>query len=460
MRWLHGSGSCLLLALTHGCAPSAFDRDVRDESTDARSALPQGPGEDDLDGSVAAHDARTSIDMDGAADAETDVEGDADAGADADIDGAADAAVDARAPTPSEGGADGPGDAEADKPMETCPTVPHPLVVSRPALDLAHLAVPGVFTARVLGPSAWLGSGRTWVMQANGLSAGAPAGSPSNYPTLALDGPVEPWRRDSPLDAPLRLLEESTDVALGPAMFPLQAPTEPANVGLSPVSLIRRGDGAAGGVAYVLRNEGFTEPSQVWLAHVPDGATTAVPVLQPLFTEPPLFAHGAHRGIEYVKLFACSSSMGTPGMPSCVVGRVPLDSIENPAAYQVRSKNEAGDWIWSSDLKSGVPVLENVGSGLSVGWNAHLQSFLAVYSEPGNDAAVLRTAAMVEGPWSAPVYVPLPKPVELSNLFVRNHDSVAQDCGRRIIVSRYAPTARIETLPTAGDVVFSAIELE
>jgi hypothetical protein len=341
-----------------------------------------------------------------------------------------------------------------------CPNrIAHPLAVAGSVIPLARLRVPASLRGRVLGPSAWLGAHRTWVTSANGVAQGfaAPAGVSNVFPLAGFDGNT-PWLRETANDVPWQLDEQSTDLAIGTPMLPLSASEVMEQASLFPSSLIRRGDSAPGGLLFVLRHGFFAAPNEVWLAEIEDHAALATRATQPLFSTPPLFAHGAFRGREYVKVFACNRlSLDPPIQPECVVARVPNALVDRASAYEVY----IGEGNWSKDLTAGVPVLDMVADSLTVSWNAHLQAFLAVHSAPLTSDIVLRSAASVEGPWSAPVRVPIVPAAMPWVSDVREHESVVQQCGKRLIVSYWMPTAVFPNgLPSAGEMHLVAIDLE
>jgi hypothetical protein len=199
--------------------------------------------------------------------------------------------------------------------------------------------------------------------------------------------------------------------------------------------------------------------SKVWLATLEDNAVQAERAAQPLFSRPPLFALAGRVDGGIVTVYACHPA--GDGMPMiCLAGRVPESKIAQADAYEVWSLDERGNGVWSSNLQTGVPVLENVNGELSIGYNAYLRRFLAVYGEPSLNHVVLRTAPAPHGPWSEPVRVLLPTPSALYNLNIREHPSLAQNCERRLVISYFAPTNQISIFPTTGDTVLSAIDLD
>jgi len=73
---------------------------------------------------------------------------------------------------------------------------------------------------------------------------------------------------------------------------------------------------------------------------------------------------------------------------------------------------------------------------------------------------VLRTATAPWGRWSEPTRVALPKPAALNNSNIHEHAPLAQNCERRIVISYFAATSNDSLIPTSGDTVLTAIDLD
>jgi hypothetical protein len=399
------------------------------------------------------------------------------AAADASIDGASNGTLDGAADGDvGRGVADG-GDARSPRDAEPeaggdagagCSRDAGVLRVGR-FIELARMRE-AALTTRRLGPSAWLGSRRVWLFYGR---VGAveppdpapPANAPGGYPVAALEGADRPWSR-GPSDAGTGWnLEETLTASGAVAPFLTLRPDEGTDVGLAPYSVIRNGDDVPGGVAFVLKNVGWIN-TEVWLADVADGASVAQRRAAPLFrsSEGPLFAHGAHRGATYVKVFACTGELRNDlNYGSCIVARVPRDQVDQRSAYQVRAQRPDGSWDWDNDLTKGTRVIEDVGGDLSVSWNEYLQKFLAVHSGSLGGPVILQTADAVEGPWTKVAEVALPAPPAYFNFGAREHASVVQSCGTRIIVSYFEPksmTATTPAFPSGGQAVLGAIDLQ
>jgi hypothetical protein len=400
--------------------------------------------------------------------------GDAEASLDAELDDsdAADAEL-ADAPQPLDAGDDPSADAapedggDAGDEEDACaPRLDggRELVIAGPALELARLGHPASVSSRKLGPSAWLGAHRVWSFSETALVDGSvPApGAPVNYPSAALDGPTRPWLRQ-PGDPAVdwRLAEELTSAG---APQPLLT-REPEEIGLVVTSIVKTSaEGELGGLAFVRNFTSLLAATEVWVAELDDGATLAMRDATPLFVAPePLFALGAQLSRGYVKLFACTSEVsplgGDPVFP-CVVARVPVERAGERAAYEAYAQDEHGAWAWSADLARATPVLNASDVELSVSWNEHLERFVAVHSAYFSNDVVLHTAPEVEGPWTEGVKVTLAAPPVWPALYAREHPGLQQQCGRRLIISHWAATGLGGNLPSVGDVVLGAIDLE
>jgi hypothetical protein len=205
----------------------------------------------------------------------------------------------------------------------------------------------------------------------------------------------------------------------------------------------------------------------VWLAELAEGATVGTLHEKPLFdTGEPLFSLGAHRGREYVKLFACKRVPGAtdndpPSFP-CLLARAPLVAPAVRAFYEVRTAGNHGEGGWSTDFSKAVPVLNAIDDDLSISWNQHLGQFLAVHSAYFSNRVLFHTAPAIEGPWVDAGEVTLPQPKVWVATNAREQPSLVQRCGKRIILTHWSATVAepVNNLPIAGEVVMSAIDFE
>lgn len=82
----------------------------------------------------------------------------------------------------------------------------------------------------------------------------------------------------------------------------------------------------------------------------------------------------------------------------CRLARVRPSNVQSRSAWSFY----AGNGSWSTQVSDAVSVF--TGSSIaSVSWNAYLQQYVAVYSQPFSQNVVLRTAPNPEGPWSGEV---------------------------------------------------------
>ena len=98
------------------------------------------------------------------------------------------------------------------------------------------------------------------------------------------------------------------------------------------------------------------------------------------------------QGMLYV--YGCGTP--TDGLDKgCRLGRVDPTKVLDRSAWSFF----AGTGNWSTQVGDAVPVF--TGSSIaSVSWNAYLQQYVAIYSQPFSQNVRLRTAPNPEGPWS------------------------------------------------------------
>ncbi|HEX5659986.1 MAG TPA: DUF4185 domain-containing protein [Polyangiales bacterium] len=412
--------------LASGCAPGKFSDFVREEQADVgRDAAIAGDARVPLD--AQAMDARVAIDAARSVD---------------------DSAVDARVQPPADAGA-------SDAGTSCVPSLTGALSVSTPAVELARMARSPVFGIRSLGPLVRLGEAdHVWTFSsAQRLGAApVPAGTPSNFPFVAFDGPVQPWNQ--PVTKPWTLKSATVADGLPTTVLPL-AQGETNVVSLVPTSLTRAGNETRSEL--YLQQYDYLAPTKMWRAMLEDGSEVAVRAAQPLFTAPPFFGVAARIDGEWMYVYACSNDTDAS---RCYAGRVPYAKRDDASAYQVRTLSADNVWGWTNNLQAGTPVLENVNQAdLTVSYNNYLHSFIAVYGEVLSNDVTLRTSASPYGPWSEPVHVALPVPAAWANMSIREQPQLAQNCERRLIITYFAPTAANQ-FPTDGDVVMAAIDLD
>jgi hypothetical protein len=100
----------------------------------------------------------------------------------------------------------------------------------------------------------------------------------------------------------------------------------------------------------------------------------------------------------FVYLYGALQDPG--GMQNAHLARVRPSAIEDPGAYEyLRSPAP----VWGKNPREAAPVFSGMPNELSVSFNAHLGSFLAVHSYLLSGDIVGRTAPDPWGPWSEPV---------------------------------------------------------
>jgi hypothetical protein len=370
---------------------------------------------------------------------------------------------------PDEASVDGGQDAGLpEEPSDAgCPEPPNgsrKLVFAGPPVELARLSNPVRVGTRSLSATAWLGNSRIWMFASTVPKASADA---APFVSAALDGLPKPWLYDTPSTRPWTLGEELDADGL-PLPFLSVTPGEAARfVSLTVPSVIRRSDQDTGGLAFVRKAVGLGSASEVWLADIDDGSTVGHYRDGPLFSgDDPKFSLGAYQGGKYVKVFACERVAGAtesdlPTFP-CFEARVPLAQVGERAAYEVRTAAVDDAGAWSKDFAKAAPVLYGHETDLSVSWNAHLGRALAVHSAFFSNKVVFHTAPSTDGPWTFAGELELPAPPVWTVMSAREQPGLVQRCGRRLILSHWAPTAvdQASGFPSAGDVVLSAVDLE
>ena len=117
----------------------------------------------------------------------------------------------------------------------------------------------------------------------------------------------------------------------------------------------------------------------------------------------------------------------------CHLARVPLADILDKSAWRFY----AGEGQWQTDSRGSQAIFTG-NDMMSVFFNAHLNRYVAVYSEPLAATAMLRTAVRPEGPWSAPLElfsVDAPENVYGWVYDFLAHPEFSQDNGRIIYIT-------------------------
>lgn len=101
----------------------------------------------------------------------------------------------------------------------------------------------------------------------------------------------------------------------------------------------------------------------------------------------------------YLYLFSCSG--GPHNSNGCRLGRAKMADVLERSAWAFRTGNG-----WSPEVGSAVALFSG-SPNMTVHWNEHLGRWLAVYMDWGK--IVARTAKRIEGPWSDPTTVFVPR---------------------------------------------------
>jgi hypothetical protein len=122
--------------------------------------------------------------------------------------------------------------------------------------------------------------------------------------------------------------------------------------------------------------------------------------------------------------------------------------------------------MWTSDVTRAAAVVNANEFAVSVSFNEYLQRFLMVYGEPNSNDVALRVAPSPEGPWSPRILVKQAPGRYWFNFNTREQPSLAQDCGKRVIITTWTPQDGMmlpdggAVWPTMGEVVLSSIALQ
>ena len=287
---------------------------------------------------------------------------------------------------------------------------------------------PPTVTQRNLTTSARLGQDVLWAFGGIFLGVVPPDGNTFQSSNAA----------KSTLLDPVHLSESLDDMSLPTPLIPLTQEEIDFNkrdggdskVVLLPSSVVPMGNGDTAIIffgKYIARGDLNWTGVSTGIARLPAGATTAARDASSLFSDPePLYSHAAVSFEGDLYLYACN----TGGF--CSVARAPVARVSEHDAWRAFSDSESGP-TWSADFGAATGVLDNVGGTVSVSYNAHLGSFVAVYGEPLGPRILLRTAPRPEGPWSAPVLV---YDAASSGIFgAIEHPAFSKKCGQTLLVS-------------------------
>ena len=130
-------------------------------------------------------------------------------------------------------------------------------------------------------------------------------------------------------------------------------------------------------------------------------------------------------------------TVNVAGTQSCYLARVPRGAIEDVAQWEYLS---TCDPSWSRNIDDAIALFTGMPSELSVSFNPHLKSYLAVHSLDLTGKIVARTAPHPWGPWSEPTTLwTVQKREDLPYMQLiyagKEHPELADERGRRIYLT-------------------------
>jgi hypothetical protein len=301
--------------------------------------------------------------------------------------------------------------------------------------ELGALGRPRVVTARDGGAAALVGGKMLWTFGDTLMTVRGADGFQYRSATAAW-GDGRGLTLDEPLDAagaPFQLLPYSE------AELTYNRNGGPSErFALWPASVIP--DGAGGALifySYLKVHAGTLNYEDLGsgVARLAAGSTVATRDPGLLFVTPePGFATGGVLADGFVHLYACIPVKDQLDS-ECKVARAPLAEATTRAAWRVWDGT-----TWSAAMVTGATVLRGAPGDLSVSWNPHLGSYLAVHSNIFSDEVVFHTAPQPQGPWSAPrsLFVGLRR-AGTHNYAAREHPALASEGGRQLVVSYAHP---------------------
>lgn len=169
---------------------------------------------------------------------------------------------------------------------------------------------------------------------------------------------------------------------------------------------------------------GANKPTRIIQSIVPDHPTL-------LFGDKePQFGHGAFAHGETLFVYACER---VETVKPCRLARAPLADVANKESWEYFGYENK--WV---DGYSSLQPLFHGNDIISVSYNAYLDRFTAVYSEPLSRNIQIRTAPRPEGPWSRPVKITTALPSQNTNGWVYDglaHAEMSEEDGRFVYIT-------------------------
>ncbi len=327
-----------------------------------------------------------------------------------------------------------------------------PPVVSS-VVDLGVVARPGSVLVRDGGSTALVGDKILWLFGDTIFKPGFVAADGEKYRsnTAALASPESPLAVTEPLDAngtpyqaiPFTAAEKAYNdstgkpddrIALWPGGFVSETHDPDDYTALGHDGFTRKK--SRNGLQFFLKVHVLPgtlnyQALGVGTARFTPGKTTAHRDRKLLFkADEPQFSRAfLHQGMVYLYGKLPAGSFLPYG-----VARAPLKKATQRSAYQFWNGS-----AWVSDIAQTAAVMYGIPGSVTVSYNAHLRTFIAIHSQAFSDKVVIRTAPAPEGPWSAATELFTGMASSSNNYAAQEHPELAKNNGQTIYVSYFNP---------------------
>lgn len=164
----------------------------------------------------------------------------------------------------------------------------------------------------------------------------------------------------------------------------------------------------------------------------------------------PAFGSAALIQAGTLYVYGCGIPTGSGFDKGCRLGRVDPANVLDRSAWTYYTGSG-----WSPQISQAQSVFSG-DSFLSVEWNAFLNEYVALYSQPFSNNVLLRTAPQPEGPWSSPIQAFVAMAPSSGNIYdVLAHPEYDLNGGQTIFVSY----TRATPAPFTGEVRLVKVEL-